>query len=148
VAVGRVGLLVALSLALACAVRWLLGRRVPRARPVPTWGCGYPRPAARMQYTASSFAEPITQVLQPLLRSQVQRDVPTEAAWPGAASWRSFTRDRALAQLYEPLFSSVERALLRLRGLQQGRVTTYLLYIVLTVLALVLTLFLPVGTRP
>jgi hypothetical protein len=101
-----------------------------------------------MQYTASSFAEPITRVLQPLLRSQVQRDVPTEAAWPGAASWRSFTRDRALAQLYEPLFSSVERALLRLRGLQQGRVTTYLLYMVLTVLALVLTLFLPVGARP
>jgi formate hydrogenlyase subunit 3/multisubunit Na+/H+ antiporter MnhD subunit len=147
-AVGRVGLLVVLSLALACAVQWLLRRRAPGARLVPTWGCGYPRPAPRMQYTASSFAEPITRVLQPLLRTQVQRDVPTEAAWPGVASWRSFTRDRALAQLYEPLFSSVERALLRLRGLQQGRVTTYLLYIVLTVLALVLTLFLPVGPRP
>jgi hydrogenase-4 component B len=146
--VGRVGLLVGLALALGCAVHSLLRRRAQGARQVPTWGCGYPRPAARMQYTASSFAEPITRVLQPLLRSQVQRDVPTEAAWPGAASWRSFTRDRALAQLYEPLFSSVERALLRLRRLQQGRVTTYLLYIVLTVLALVLTLFLPVGARP
>ncbi len=148
VPVGAAGMLVAGALGLACGARWLLRRRAPAARPAVTWGCGYPKPAVRMQYTASSFAQPITRVLQPLLRSQVQRDLPGSAAWPVAASWRSSTADRALNQVYQPLFTAVERALLRLRGLQQGRVTTYLLYLVLTVLALVASLFLPLGAQP
>jgi formate hydrogenlyase subunit 3/multisubunit Na+/H+ antiporter MnhD subunit len=144
---GAVAPLVALALGLGVGLRWLLGRRAPRTRGAPTWGCGYARPAPRMQYTASSFAEPMTRIFQPLLRSRVDRDLSAERAWPKAASWRSITPDRALAGLYEPMFQSVERALLRLRGLQQGRVSTYLLYIVLTVLVLVAAMILPLGTR-
>lgn len=142
---GDVALLVALGLALGAALRWLLVRRAAGVRRAPTWGCGYTRPAPRMQYTASSFAEPITRIFQPLLRSRVESDVPVEGVWPKAASWRSVTPDRALAALYEPVFKSVERALVRLRGLQQGLLSTYLLYIVLTVLVLVASLILPLG---
>ena len=144
---GNVALLVALGLGLGVALRWLLARRAPGIRRAPTWGCGYSRPAPRMQYTASSFAEPITRIFQPLLRSRIESDLPAEAVWPEAASWRSSTPDRALAGMYEPVFKSVERALLRLRGLQQGRVSTYLLYIVLTVLVLVASMILPLGAR-
>jgi formate hydrogenlyase subunit 3/multisubunit Na+/H+ antiporter MnhD subunit len=144
---GAVALLVALALGLGVGLRWLLGRRAPGTRGAPTWGCGYAQPAPRMQYTASSFAEPMTRIFQPLLRSRVDRDISAAGAWPKAASWRSITPDRALAGLYEPVFQSVERALLRLRGLQQGRVSTYLLYIVLTVLVLVASMILPLGTR-
>jgi len=142
---GGVALLVALGLALGAALRWGLVRRAAGVRRAPTWGCGYTRPAPRMQYTASSFAEPITRIFQPLLRSRVESDVPVEGVWPKAASWRSVTPDRALAGLYEPVFKSVERALLRLRGLQQGLLSTYLVYIVLTVLVLVASLILPLG---
>lgn len=144
---GGVGLLVALGLGLGVALRWLLARRAAGTRGAPTWGCGYSQPAPRMQYTASSFAEPMTRIFQPLLRSRVDCDIPTEGAWPEAASWRSVTPDRALAGLYEPVFQSVERAFLRVRGLQQGRVSTYLLYIVLTVLVLVAWMILPLGTQ-
>lgn len=144
---GNVALLVALGLGLGIALRWLLVRRAPGIRRAPTWGCGYSRPAPRMQYTASSFAEPITRIFQPLLRSRIESDLPAEAVWPEAASWRSTTPDRALAGMYEPVFKSVERALLRLRGLQEGRVSTYLLYIVLTVLVLVASMILPLGAR-
>jgi hydrogenase-4 component B len=146
-ALGGVAMLVALGLALGIALRWVVARRSAGTRRAPTWGCGYSSPAPRMQYTASSFAEPITRVFQPLLRSRVDRDVPAEAIWPEAASWRSFTPDRALAGLYQPVFHSVERALLRLRGLQQGLLSTYLLYIVLTVLALLASMILPLGPR-
>jgi NADH:ubiquinone oxidoreductase subunit 5 (subunit L)/multisubunit Na+/H+ antiporter MnhA subunit len=142
-----VALLVALGLGLGGALRWLLTRRAPGIRHVPTWGCGYARPAPRMQYTATSFAEPITRIFQPLLRGRIESDLPAQAVWPEAASWRSSTPDRALAGMYEPIFKSVERALLRLRGLQQGRVSTYLLYIVLTVLVLVASMILPLGSR-
>jgi hypothetical protein len=138
---------VTLGLGLGVGLRWLRARRAAGTRGAPTWGCGYSQPAPRMQYTASSFAEPMTRIFQPLLRSRVDCDIPTEGAWPEAASWRSVTPDRALAGLYEPVFQSVERAFLRVRGLQQGRVSTYLLYIVLTVLVLVAWMILPLGTQ-
>jgi hydrogenase-4 component B len=144
---GSVALLVALGLGLGGALRWLLARRTPGIRRAPTWGCGYARPAPRMQYTATSFAEPVTRIFQPLLRSRIESDLPAEAVWPQGASWRSSTPDRALDGMYEPVFKWVERALLRLRGLQQGRVSTYLLYIVLTVLVLVASMILPLGAR-
>jgi len=43
------------------------------------------------------------------------------------------------------MFKAVERALVRLRGLQRGHLSTYLVYIVLTVLALVAAMILPLG---
>jgi hydrogenase-4 component B len=144
---GTIAMLVALGLGLAGALRWLLARRTSGIRRAPTWRCGYSRPAPRMQYTATSFAEPITRIFQPLLRSRIESDLPAGAVWPEPASWRSTTPDRALAGIYLPVFKSVERALLGLRGLQQGRVSTYLLYIVLTVLVLVASMILPLGAR-
>jgi hydrogenase-4 component B len=144
---GGVALLVVLGLALGAALRWLFVRRAAGIRRAPTWGCGYARPAPRMQYTASSFAEPITRIFQPLLRSRVERDVPTAVIWPEPASWRSVTPDRVLVGLYDPVFKSIERALLRLRGLQQGHLSTYLLYIVLTVLVLMASMILPLGVE-
>lgn len=140
---GALALLVALGLALGAASSRLLVRGARRG---PTWGCGYSRPAARIQYTASSFAEPITRVFQPLLRSRVESNLPPGILWPHGSGWRSATSDRALAGFYEPVFRWVERAVLRLRGLQQGRVSTYVLYIVLTVLALLGSMILPLGT--
>jgi hydrogenase-4 component B len=142
---GGVALLLVLGLTLGATLRWLVVRRAAGRRRAPTWGCGYARPAPRMQYTASSFGQPITRIFQPLLRSRIERDAPAAVVWPMTASWRSVTPDRALAGLYEPVFKSVERALLRLRGLQQGRISTYLLYIVLTVLVLVASMILPLG---
>jgi hydrogenase-4 component B len=144
---GDVGLLVTLGLGLGGALRWLVGRRATGIRRAPTWGCGYSQPAPGMQYTATSFAEPITRIFQPLLKSRIESDLPAETVWPEAASWRSSTPDRALAGMYVPVFKAVERALLRLRGLQQGRVSTYLLYIVLTMLVLVASMILPLGAR-
>jgi hydrogenase-4 component B len=143
----NIALLVALGLGLGGALRWLLARRSHGIRRAQTWGCGYARPAPRMQYTATSFAEPLTRIFQPLLRSRIESDLAAKAVWPPAASWRSSTADRALAGMYEPIFNSVRRALLRLRGLQQGRMSTYLLYIVLTVLVLVASMILPLGAR-
>jgi len=70
------------------------------------------------------------------------------AVWPAIVSWQSATPDRTLVGLHEPAFKVVERILLRLRGLQQGHLSTYLFHIVLTVLVLVASVILPLGAGP
>ena len=37
-----------------------------------TWDCGYAKPTARMQYTASSFAQPIVNFFKPLLSPAIR----------------------------------------------------------------------------
>lgn len=144
---GAVAMLVALALALVLVLRWVLASRATRSRRAGTWSCGYARPAPRMQYTASSFAEPVTRIFQPLLRSRVEGGAAIKDPWPDSAAWGSVTPDRVLAGFWDPMFKSVERALLRLRGLQRGLLSTYLLYIVLTVLALMASMILTMGPR-
>ena len=51
-----------------------LGRKIALARrPVSTnvtWDCGYAEPSSRMQYTASSFAQPLTETFSMLLQTR------------------------------------------------------------------------------
>ncbi|MDD5671705.1 MAG: proton-conducting transporter membrane subunit, partial [Candidatus Omnitrophica bacterium] len=51
----------------------LTGRHVQKAG---TWDCGYAKPGARMQYTASSFADPLTGFFGFLLRTRRHLDAP------------------------------------------------------------------------
>lgn len=56
--------LFALGLAAAAAIAWWQGRGARRS---VTWGCGYTAPTARMQYSASSFAEHFARVFDAFL---------------------------------------------------------------------------------
>ncbi len=52
---------------------WVLRRRLLSARSIGesgTWDCGYLAPSPRMQYTASSFAQPITDLFRFFLRTK------------------------------------------------------------------------------
>jgi len=125
--------LVLLFLALAVLRRGLLaGRRVEES---VTWGCGYARPSARMQYTASSFAEPITTLFRGLLatRYQVQRP---EGILPARASLATETPDLCRGNLYRPAFLQANWGLSKLRWLQHGQVRLYVLYIAVTLIVL------------
>ncbi|MGH7516157.1 MAG: hypothetical protein ACREOC_01625 [Gemmatimonadales bacterium] len=97
-----------------------------------TWGCGYPRPTARMQYTASSFGAPLLSAFGTLAKPPVRR-TPT--------SFATDADDRVLSRAVGPSWARVRSAAARLRPLQQGRVTTYLQYIVFTLIILLCVLF-------
>jgi len=117
--------LVVLVLALAWLRRALLsGRPVTTSE---TWGCGYAHPTARMQYTASSFAQPLTELFAPLLRTRRQLS---------SGALATETPDVAREGFFRPVFAVVEAGLARLRWLQHGRIQIYVLYIALTLLAL------------
>jgi hypothetical protein len=118
--------LVALAALLALArARLLAGRPVTHA---PTWDCGYLAPTPRMQYTASSFAEPITRLFAAWLRTR-RHFSPPQGLFPATSSFSSATPDVYQERFYEPAFAGIAAVLARFRWLQHGRLNLYVLYI-------------------
>jgi hydrogenase-4 component B len=88
-----------------------------------------------MQYTASSFAQPLTALFRPVLRTRM-RLTPPAGLFPARGALATETPDTFREALFRPAFAAVERALGRLRLLQHGRIQLYVLYIVATLIAL------------
>jgi formate hydrogenlyase subunit 3/multisubunit Na+/H+ antiporter MnhD subunit len=129
----RISILAA-GLFLVGGLFWLIRRlalRRVRVRAGETWGCGYPLPTPRMQYTASSFAAPLAAVFGGLSGVREHR---------GATVYHSVPMDPVLERGLAPLWARVERLGLRLRPMQQGRLHVYLIYVVVTVVALLVYL--------
>jgi hypothetical protein len=119
---------------LLAAVRWILlsGREIGRAG---TWDCGYARPTARMQYTGSSLVGPVVVVFGEMLhiRSRVEG---ARGLFPASGSVRTEAADVCLDDVYTPAFGLAGRLLKRLNWIQQGTTQVYVLYIALTLVAL------------
>jgi len=129
------GAVVLLALAGALAL-WRLQRLVRRPPGEEhTWDCGYELPTARMQYTASSFARPLTLLFGGLLRTRTTRVAPV-GPFPRQAALATETPDVFGDALFRPAFRVAAGALARLRWLQHGRVQLYVLYILLTLVVL------------
>jgi len=112
---------------------WLIRRHVIRR--TGTWSCGYARPTARIQYTASSFAQFLVSIFAWFLRPQVHPSQVT-GAFPRSTRFASHVPDLALDRCLLPMARTVERWLGAFRGLQQGLAQSYLLYILAAVLAM------------
>jgi hydrogenase-4 component B len=127
--------LIALA-ALGWAVRGrLLARHGFRRGPV--WGCGFPTPTARMQYTASSFAQPLVTQFNWFVRTyEIVR--PARGYFPTAASYASHSGDPFLRLVFAPAFRSVDRFVSRMRIIQHGHVHLYVLYVAVTLVALLI----------
>ena len=57
-----------------------------------TWDCGYVKPTARMQYTASSFAQPLVDMFSALVASR-RRGAPIDTLFPAEARYSTETPD-------------------------------------------------------
>lgn len=114
--------------------RLLSGRKTCRA---VTWDCGYARPTARMQYTSSSFPNLLNELSRSVIwvKSKIH---PPEGIFPRQAGLATEPEDTFREGLYEPVFKGVVRFLAPLRRLQQGQVHFYVLYIAVTLLALLI----------
>jgi len=118
---------------LACLRYFLLARR--EVRQSCTWDCGYRYPSARMQYTSSSFVQPVTAFFRIFIRSRRMVDRP-KGLFPEKGAFASHTPDLLSEALYKPLFTTIRLAFTRLRPLQSGRIQLYVLYILLTLFIL------------
>ncbi len=134
-----VGALGACALALA-GLLWLLRRGLLRGRAVeaqPTWGCGFTRPSASMQYTASSYTQILALAFSGLLGREVSAQPPS-GYWPQRAAFRSRTPDPVLDRALLPASAFVDRSLAVVRRLQHGRLQYYLLNVLVFLLAVLL----------
>jgi hydrogenase-4 component B len=136
---GVAGAFVALALLLAALRAGILARR-GSARTV-TWDCGYAAPGARMQYTASSFAQPILEMVAPILGTRVSSLKPS-GLFPERASHATATPDTFRERVVAPITAEIGRRVAPFRRIQEGRVQVYVLYIALTLLAVLLYQFL------
>ena len=125
--------------ALAATFAWVRRKLVRRhgVSTAGTWDCGYTRPTPRIQYTGASFVQPITALFRWLLRSRV-RLVRPEGLFPTHATHATDTPDVCQRELFRPLFHETGRGLSRFRWLQHGQVQLYVLYIAVTLVALML----------
>ncbi len=125
-----------LLLLIVCPGFWLSRRSRQAPRNAGTWGCGYRFPQPRMQYTASSFAASLVRLFQFGLWNQRHGGKVAEL-FPDAASFSSHTPDAVLDRMLTPLFHALAWLFRRTRALiQNGALAIYLLYVALTVMAL------------
>jgi hydrogenase-4 component B len=130
------GLMLIGALSLGGALLWIQLRRHPIAKGA-TWGCGFAAPTPRMQYTSSSFAEMLVGLFGWVLRPRTHRprNLPL---FPQTTDFYSEVPDTVLDEIVLPTFRSGAWLFSLLRVFQQGNIQTYLLYLFIALIALLL----------
>lgn len=134
--VSFMGVLLLASGLLAGGAFWVCLRRSP-VLTGPTWGCGFSASSPRLQYTSSSFAQMLVDLFAWALRpkGRAPEELPL---FPGKSSFHSDVPDVVLDEAILPAFRSVAWLFSWFRWFQHGNVQTYLLYIFVALIALLL----------
>ncbi len=122
----------AVMIALVLAGLVAVTRRSPRR---PTWDCGYAQPGASMQYTASSLSEWLTSRLLPRFLRPASRITAATSLYPTTAAFATEVDEPFADRVLQPLAKKWAGYAMRLRWLQQGRLSVYVLYIFVALLA-------------
>jgi NADH:ubiquinone oxidoreductase subunit 5 (subunit L)/multisubunit Na+/H+ antiporter MnhA subunit len=112
----------------------LANRRVEQAE---TWGCGYVAPTPRVQYTGSSFVQPLALLFRLFLQPRDEAQ-PPHGLFPTHAKLHTHTPDLFRRFIYEPVFAMTGWIASQLHRLQEGHIQVYVLYIALTILVLLI----------
>lgn len=127
IALALAGLLAALVI-----TAWALGlrRAAPRRRVDLAWGCGGVRISPRMQYTATSYAEPLVRVFDAALGTTRSVEATgSEAPYlVQEITFRQQLRDVVEERAYAPVLAAVRAAADGARRIPNGSVHRYLLW--------------------
>ena len=121
------------GLAAAMLLVWLgnQGLAQRRARRVEAWGCGREVQTSRMQYTATSFAEPLQRVFADVLRPQSDIEVTHVAEsryYEQSLMYENRVVDVLEARGYRPIIAASLRVGRVARRLQNGSIHRYLAF--------------------
>jgi len=101
-----------------------------------TWGCGYQRPAPRMQYSASSFAEMLTSLFAFVLKPRRHQPEGIAGLFPHKSYFSSHIPEAVLELVYIPALTRLYDRFSGFRRLQSGILQQYVLYSLVTLILL------------
>jgi len=101
-----------------------------------TWDCGYAKPDARMQYTGSSFVQPVTDFFRYILRTE-RTPIKVIDCFPDNSKFKTKTKD-FFTSLFTPLIELIKRINNRLTLFQYGYLHLYILYIFIALIILLI----------
>jgi formate hydrogenlyase subunit 3/multisubunit Na+/H+ antiporter MnhD subunit len=128
---GHWGMILLAGLALGAGLLlWL--RRLRPAALACTWGCSFRFPTPRMAYSGEGFSEFAAWHLLPkFMRPTLNIEKP-KGPFPNRVRLTQTSHDPVLKRLLLPLFVAIADRCQRLRWVQQGQLSLYLLYIFIT----------------
>ncbi len=127
---------IALPLLALAALLWQWARKgASTGADLPTWDCGYTVPLPRAQYTASSFADGLVSGMRIALWPHVHLPK-LKGFFPFPGRFQSHVPDPILDRLAAPTLAFTAKGFTLLRFFQSGQLQVYLLYILLTLVAL------------
>jgi hydrogenase-4 component B len=112
----------------------LLRRNGKRAH--GTWACGFAYSTPRMQYTASSFADPVLHIFRGVLRPRSVREERLSGRFLLEMRYETHVRDLFENGLYLPVYRLFLRLAFLARRLHPGYIHLYLAYLLGTVVIL------------
>jgi formate hydrogenlyase subunit 3/multisubunit Na+/H+ antiporter MnhD subunit len=133
-------LAIALGLVVAVVPLALTGARRPH-RSYETWACGRMVQTARMQYTATAFANPFTRIFDFFYRPVKRLDIefhPESRFFVSRIQYENPTRSIFEEWLYRPVLDGLRVVSRGARAIQSGNTNLYLIYILAVLLALLI----------
>ncbi|PIQ27513.1 MAG: hypothetical protein COW63_15975 [Bacteroidetes bacterium CG18_big_fil_WC_8_21_14_2_50_41_14] len=121
------------------SVIFIVRKLVSRKRTIavePTWGCGYVKPTANMQYTASSFIRSYTKLFKPLLLSY-KKEKNIQGIFPADGFFESHPYDKLEKWLIDTPIMEFKSFMSRFIFLQNGRLQFYILYGIIFIISII-----------
>lgn len=121
-------------------VLWVVASRRGSHRVDDTWDCGLDRLTPQMEYTATAYSKPLRMMFQAIYRPRrrVQADFAVSRYFTRSIRFESHIEPTFERWIYRPVNRAILRFSRRVRLIQTGSLTTYLVYIFLTLIALLL----------
>lgn len=125
---GLVNILIITSLLVVFTIRALRKRDVSTTYG-PTWGCGYAGGDATHQYTATSYADSLKQIAEPVLLSETHyTPIHESEIFPSPRKFKTETRDLLEEKIVVTPVNAILRVLPKAGMAQTGLIHHYLIY--------------------
>jgi formate hydrogenlyase subunit 3/multisubunit Na+/H+ antiporter MnhD subunit len=112
-------------------------RQLTKLGKAPTWGCGYQKPQARMQYSGSAFINPLAYFLKPLVHKQ-EIKYRADGYFPRKISYEEEVRDYVDKGLVNTCSRWITRFFSLFDGIHNGRSNSYISYLLIALLAMLI----------
>jgi len=132
------GLLIAITL-VPIVGGYLFGGKL-RKRIAMTWACGLQKIEPQMQYTATGFSKPIRMIFSNIFRATHEIEISEETSpyFRANITYELKTESVFLRYLYEPVYRFIVSSARMFRRIQTGHIQSYLAYIFITLVLLLL----------